>query len=102
MDRGGTLLQGLRQQLQLRVDTIRRATYATSVTFIPHDGGEFTVRVEWAVKGAEPKVFEKKFTRQEVFGASYGHSPMSWRVQRKACDYTRDIMRQVLAARGVL
>lgn len=101
VDRGTVLLQGLRQQLQGWADPIRRATCATSVTFIPHELGEFTLRVEWMSKEGTTKTFDRKFTRQEVFGSSYGHSPAGWRVERRACDHARDTMRQVLEARGV-
>jgi hypothetical protein len=101
MDRGAILLQGLRGQLEGWLDTIKRATSATSVSFVTHAQGEFTLRIEWKKDGAVQH-FDRMFTRPEVFGASYGHSPMSWRVQRRACDYARDVMRQVLSARGVI
>ena len=102
MDRATALLQGLRDQLQHWFDPIKRATGATSVTYVHRENGEFAVRIEWKMKNGELKNFEREFTRQELFGASYTNSPMSWRIQRRACDYARDTMRQVLAARGVL
>lgn len=102
MDRGTALLQNLRGQLQNWLLTIQRATGATDVSFVPHTAGEFTIRVTWRPKGGEEQTYDRVFTRQEVFGASYQTSPQTWRVQRKACDYAREIMRQVLTIRGAV
>ena len=101
MDRGTILLNGLRSQLVGWLDVIRRGVGATDISIVQGGDGEFTVHVEWTTKGGELQSFDKPFTRQEVFGASYGHTPLTWRVQRRACDYARDIMRQILSARGV-
>ena len=80
---------------------IRRATGAHQATFVANEGGEFTVRVVWKV-GDEERVYEKKFTKAFVLGASF-HRPMpEWHLQKRACDYARDIMREVLALRGAL
>ena len=101
MDRGDALLNGLRNQMERWQDPIKRATCAATVSFISRQNGEFTVRVEWRQKDCEAKTFDYEVTRKGVFGASYGHSPLTWRVEKRACDYARDVMRQVLAARGV-
>jgi hypothetical protein len=100
MDRGDALLQGLRQQLERWFDPIRRSTGATGVEFVAHPNGEFALRVKWWDGG--DRHHDRVFTRQEVFGASYGNTPLSWRVQRRACDYARDCIRQVLTVRGVM
>jgi hypothetical protein len=102
MDRGTVLLQTLCGQLRGWADPIRRATYATSVDFLPGKDGEFTLRVVWPSREDGPQHYDKEFTRPEVFGVSYAGSPLAWRVQRRACDYARDVMREVLAARGAL
>jgi hypothetical protein len=102
MDRGSIILQELRKRLNDGwIGGIRRATGAHQVTFVVNDDGEFTVRVVWKV-GEEERVYEKKFTKAYVLGASI-HRPMAeWSLQRRACDHARDIMREVLAQRGVL
>jgi 3-phenylpropionate/cinnamic acid dioxygenase small subunit len=100
MDRGEALLQGLRRQLEHRLDSIRRSVGATTVSIVPQPDGEFSIRVEWVMKDGT-KTFDHSFTQRSVFGASYMGSPMAWRVEKKACDYARDCIRQVLAARGV-
>jgi hypothetical protein len=102
LDRGHALLQGLRHQLERWFDTIRKATGATRVFFVAHPDGEFALRVEWETKAGEKMFYDRMFTREEVFGASYRNSVASWQVQRRACDYARDCMRQVLSARGVM
>ena len=84
-----------------RLDRIRRATYATDVTIVPTIRGEFSVRVVWKNKDGTVGAVDHEFTRKAVFGASYTNAPLAWRVERKACDYMRDVMRHVLAARGV-
>jgi hypothetical protein len=101
MDRAEALLQGLRRQLEYRFDSIRRSTGATGVAFVVKPGGEFAIEVTWKMKDGEVKTFLRHFTKQEVFGSSYSGNPMAWRVERRACDYARDCIRQVLAARGV-
>jgi hypothetical protein len=101
MDRGTVLLQGLRNNLRGWTDRIRRATYATDVTFTAQPDGEFTVRVEWTLKDGQKKYFDKTYTRREVFGLSYSGHQHGWRIQRKVCDYAKELMRDVLNARGV-
>lgn len=98
MDHGAVLLQGLRNQLQGWMQTIKRATCATDVLFVPLADGEFVLRVEWQYKGGEKKTFDRTFSKSEILGTN----PAQWRVQRRACDYARDIMRDVLAARGAI
>lgn len=101
MDRAEALLQGLRRQLEHRFDSIRRSTGATGVAFVIKPGGEFAIEVTWKPKDGEAKSFYRHFTKRELFGASYNGSPAAWRIERRACDYARDCIRQVLAARGV-
>lgn len=101
MDRGAVLLQGLRKNLQAWTDRIKRATCASNVVFTAEPDGEFTVQVEWAVKGGEPRFYRQTYTRREVFGSSYSEQQHGWRVQKKTCDYAKELMRNVLNARGV-
>jgi hypothetical protein len=100
MDRGTVLLHSLRDNLRPWADRIRRATYASSVTFIPHKDGEFAVRIEWKV-GDETRHFERAFRRLEVFGKSFNDGPAGWRIQLKTCDYAKLLMREAMAARGL-
>jgi len=101
MDRGTALLQNLRKKLEGWVSPIQRATGASSVEFIPRDAGEFSICVAWK-SGDTLCSFDRLFARKEVFGASYALGPSSWHVQKRACDYARDLIRQVLEQRGVL
>ena len=102
-DRAEVLLQGLRVRLQEWFPIIKRATGAMDVCWVPISDGAFTVNVTWMMKDRpHPYQHSTSFTHQKVFGESYKHSPQAWRVQRKACDYARDIIRSVLTERGVL
>jgi hypothetical protein len=102
MDRGAVILQALREKLERGwTESIRRSTGAHSVSFKPLTGGEFALVVAWK-NGDKDHVFEKEFTRAYVLGASL-HRPMpEWHLQKRACDHARDVMREVLAQRGVL
>jgi hypothetical protein len=101
MDRAGVLLQQLRTKLGTWMDSIRRATGATSVTFVTRDGGEFSIRVIWKQSDGE-RAFEKEFTKTRCLGASLQRPQTEWRVEKRACDYAREIMSEVLAQRGAL
>ena len=101
MDRGEVLLNSLRHKLEGWTPTIRRSVYARAVTILPQPRGEFVVRVEWVTKGGETKTFERAFTRKGVFGASYSRGHLNWHVERKSCDYARELIQQVLNERGV-
>ena len=100
MDRGELLLQQLREKLNTWVGSIQRATGST-VTVKPEPGGEFIFSVSWNKNGVESR-YEKAFTRAFVFRASMHRPQLEWHVEKRACDYARDIMREVLAQRGAL
>jgi hypothetical protein len=98
MDRGEALLSDLRNKLEAGwADTIRRATGAR-LTFTGLPGGEFVVKCLWG----ETKTYEKTFTRERVFASSYMQGMHGWRVERRACDHARDLIRELLVERGVL
>lgn len=102
MDRGAVLLQGLRDKLFSGwARSIQRSTGAHNVEFVTRENGEFAVRVSWK-KGEVDKVFEKEFTRAHVLGPSLHRPMMEWHMQKRTCDYAREIMCEVLAQRGVL
>ena len=101
MDRGRQLLQDLRADLTRRADTIKRATYAIGVSFLPHEDGEFTAVVAWRNKDGTSSCVRKRFTRQEVFGPTFSQGPAAWRLQYKPCRYTRELIQHVLTERGV-
>lgn len=102
MDRGTTLLQGLRAQLGCWFDTIRRGVGATDLECTPAENGEFILRVTWKTKAGEEKKHERLFSRDFVFGHTATGSPLAFRVQKRACDYAKDFMREILAMRGAL
>jgi hypothetical protein len=101
MDRGALLLQDLRVKLQrTHLDRLRRTLHA-DVTIEPGERGEFTVVVQpKRPAGATP--FKKLFSRQLVFAGTYHLSPHAWAVEKRACDYATDIVREALQQRGML
>lgn len=99
MDRATILLNDLRARFQrTHVERLRRALYA-NVTVEVGTGGEFTIVVQ-PLK-ASLSSFKKSFTREFVFAGTYHLSPEAWAVQKRACDYTQDIVREVLEQRGI-
>lgn len=103
MDRGLALMQRLRDQLSTWMQTIHRGVGATDLKMIPtQQRGEFILRVEWKGKeDAEPRFHEKLFSQEFVFGRTYGGDPLALNPQKRACDYARDFMREVLNLRGL-
>lgn len=102
MDRGDALLQGLLVKLKAWGDYIRRATHATEVLFQPRELGEFTVVVRWKDRKNTEGEYQKDFTRPLVFGGTYTLTPLAWSIEKRACDYARDIVQEILRQRGVL
>lgn len=100
MDRGQLLLNDLRIKFQrAHIDRLRRALHA-DVTIEPGQGGEFTVVVQPKYPPGTPS-FRKLFSRELVFAGTYRYSPQAWAVEKRACDYTSDIVREVLEQRGI-
>lgn len=100
MDRGQLLLNGLRTKLlQEHLDRLRRCLSA-NVTIEPGEGGEFTVVV--TPKKVDMPPFKKLFSRRLVFAGTFHLSPYAWAVEKRACDYTNDIIREVLQQRGIV
>lgn len=97
MDRAALLLQGLRAQLVGWTATIQRGVGATHLELADAPDGEFVLRVTWRT-GAHEQLFSRAF----VFGPTLTGSPLAYRVQKRACDYARDFMREILAQRGAL
>ena len=98
-DRGTLLLKDLKFKLQRsHVERIRRALHS-DITFEEGEGGEFTV----AVKPLRSTTvsFRKLFSRQLVFAGTFHLSPNAWAVEKRACDYAADIIREVLEQRGI-
>lgn len=99
MDRGALLLQDLRIKLQRdHFDRLRRALHA-DITVEAGKDGEFEVVV--TPKKAGAPVFKKLFSRQLVFAGTFHLSFQAWAVEKRACDYTQDIVREVLEQRGI-
>jgi hypothetical protein len=95
------LMRMLQSQMTGWLDVIRRGVGAEKVEFSPRDGGkEFAVIVTCKTKAGE-KVYESHFSRQRVFGESMRGPQLTWRIQKKACDFARDVMREVAEQRGV-
>jgi hypothetical protein len=83
------------------VDTIRRGVGATELELADAPDGEFILRAKWKTKAGE-KVHEHLFSREHVFGRTAAGNPLAFRVQKRACDYAKDFMREILAQRGAL
>lgn len=95
------LMRMLQNQMSGWLDVIRRGVGAEKVEFSPREGGrEFTVVVTCKMKEGE-KVYESHFSQQRVFGASMRGPVLGWHIQKKACDFARDVMREVAEQRGV-
>lgn len=101
MSRSVALLQGLRTQMGCWFDTIRRGVGATGLECVDAPEGEFILRVTWKTPDGE-KTHERLFSREFVFGHTATGSQLAFRVQKRACDYAKDFMREVLAQRGAL
>jgi hypothetical protein len=103
MDRGGVLLQQLREKLGAGwMGSICRSTGAQTAKFVGRENGEFAVTVIWHLKDGTEKVFTKEFTRTYVLGSSFKRPMLEWRIEKRACDYARAIIQDVLSQRGVL
>lgn len=101
--RDAVLMQMLRGQMTGWLDVIRRGTGATRVEFSPRDdGNEFAIVMTWQLKDGTTKTEESHFSRQRVFGDSLRGPVLGWRIQKKACDYARDVLREVLERRGIV
>jgi hypothetical protein len=100
LDRAAILLNQLREKLNTWIPSIQRATGSTVVQS-EQPGGEFILAVLWNKNGVESR-YEKAFTKAFVFRASMHRPQLEWHVEKRACDYARDIMREVLAQRGAL
>jgi hypothetical protein len=100
MDRGAALLRDLQDKLKAWTDYIRRCTNG-EVAFVQKSGGEFDLVVRWPNKGSSAGEHVKSFTRQFVFGGTFSLSPNAWAIEKRACDHARDVVREVLAKRGV-
>jgi hypothetical protein len=74
----------------------------STVEFVAHGGGEFSVRFLWRDKSGKAAQFERRFTPEYCFGPTHKLQPLAWRHQRKACEHARTVARDVLQARGVL
>lgn len=97
------LMKTLMGQLQGWLDVIRRGTAADVVEIVPSNGGrEFSIVIRYKTKEGEARTFESHFSQQRVFGASMNGAPLTWCIQRRGCDYAREVLREVLESRGVL
>jgi hypothetical protein len=68
---------------------------------LPRPGGEFGLQLLWRTPNGE-KTFVKEFTCAFVFGVTHRGSPQARAVQKRACEYARGVIREVLEQRGVL
>lgn len=98
-DRGTLLLKDLKLKLQrAHVERLRRSLHS-AVAFEEGQGGEFTVVV--TPLRSTTASFRKLFSRQLVFAGTFHLSPHAWAVEKRACDYAADIIREVLEQRGI-
>lgn len=97
------LMRMLQSQMAGWISVIQRGVGADLVEFSPREGGkEFTIVVTYRSKAGEMVKYESHFSQDRVFGASMRGALVTWRIQKKACDFARDVMREVLEKRGVL
>lgn len=80
------------------VGPIQRGVGALEVTLDDAPNGEFFLRAKWKGDRQHEQLFSKEF----VFGSTAQGSPFAFRVQKRACDYAKDFMREILAQRGAL
>ena len=100
MDRGTLLLQDLKIKLQRsHIDRLRRSLSA-DITIELGEGGEFTLVIK-PLRPAGAACFKKLFSRQLVFAGTYHLSPQAWALEKRACDYASDIIKEVLEQRGI-
>lgn len=101
MDRGAVLLQGLQNKMKGWKPFMERAT-KSSVTFVTRAAGEFAVTARWKNKDGTDAEATVEFTKEKVFGPTLSLTPQAWTVQERPCDYSREVVRTILTARGVL
>ena len=96
MSRSDELLQQFQQHMVRWARPIRNGTGATDLVFSVVPGDGFTLRVVWKNGGEYVRHYSKVF----IFGQ--GYDEMSCSIKKRACDYARDFMREVLAQRGAI
>lgn len=101
MDRAQVLLQAFQHRLKNHLPFMTRATKA-QVEFVPRSGGEFAIVARWKNRDGADGQFIQEYNKAYCLGATLSLSPEAWLVQGRACDHARDLVRCVLAARGVL
>lgn len=100
MDRPRALLQDLRNKLSRQhLVRIQRALGGGEARIVLGNEGEFVIEFH-PLKGAE--VYRKEFTRALVFASTMHLSPHAWAIEKRACDYAQDFVREVLQKRGIL
>lgn len=94
-------MQRLRAQLDTWMQTIHRGVGATDLKMHPTgERGEFILKVTWKGPDGE-RSHEQLFSQQYVFGRTYGGEPLALSAQKRACEYARAFMREVLTKRGL-
>lgn len=97
------LMKMLRSQLEGWLPVIARAAGAQKAELEVLEGGkEFAVVVTWKHPDRDAVKCTAYFSQLRVFGESMKGPHLTWRAQKRACDFARDIMREVLQQRGVL
>ena len=98
--RARDLLNRLRVQLTPWIDTICKATSATDLTFSVHPEG-LSVHAKWKNADGTEGQTSKVFAVDYVLGPDHS-STFRCRIQKRTCEYAREVIRQVLTARGVI
>lgn len=99
-DRGTILLKDLKFKLQrLHVGRLRRSLQFPDIEFEEGQGGEFTVIV--TPKHLRHDRLSEAVQLTTLFAGTFHLSPHAWAVEKRACDYTADIIREVLEQRGI-
>jgi hypothetical protein len=97
------LMKTLTGQLQGWLDVIKRGTAADKVEIVPKEAGrEFAIVISYRTKDGQAHTFESYFSRERVFGVSLRGAPLTWCIQKRGCDYAREVLREVLEHRKVI
>jgi hypothetical protein len=81
---------------------IQRTAYCSKVSIDPTKNGEFYLKAVWpATKGGPAGEYRVHFTRSRVLGTTSMKGRLCQRTTKKVCRFRDDIVRAILAKRGV-
>lgn len=90
------VLQVFRQNMQDRSARIQRACAASSVT-VSIENGAVVIEVSWGRSS-----YKKVYDVATILGDGYNQPQTAWEIRTPYCRVARELMTEVLNARGVL